>query len=851
MVMNSVDDAGIAADYPTIDRPDVVASGGSSRRLRIAVLSRNFDSAGGGAERYALAVAQLLAQQHEIHVFTQHADSVVPGVTVHRVPLPLRRPRWINQLYFATVTWWRTRRGFDIVHSHENSWHGQAQTAHVLPVKHNVFHGKTGLAYAAAVVKVITSPRLLTYLALERLRFRARPDSRVIATSTPLGDALVRAYPALQGRMEIIAPGIDRAPGRCDAATQRAARRSLGLPEDGFGLLLVGNDFKKKGLPTLLRTLVDSPQIDWLAVVGHSRQLPQMQAMAAALGLVGQVYFLGACKDMEPVYRAADLLVHPTLEDSYAMVVLEAMAFGVPVVVSGKPYCGIAAHLQHGVDAWVLDDPHSEVALAFALKTLLQDAALRHLLAANGHAFAQSAHWTGVAQAHSALFARMVSQHPPRWLVLSHAFNMDGRAASQTITDKMPHLAAAGIELVVLSGVLGRRDTTYEHHGVWPLAPAGIRFELRHVLRQHLHWPWQYRFVMLVLSAPLLPFMLIEKLFWRIESSWSWWITAYALGRWLIYRRKFDLIYSTGGAYAAHIAGAALQRATGVPWMAEVHDPMVVPGVVPSTPQQRKQAQVEALICAQADVAIWFTEQALATARKRHPELGGRGRAMVPGVDPPTVQLQPYRRGDHFVIAHFGSLARTRNLVRVIAAVELVLRAEPSLRGVLQVHTYGGPLDALSAQAIAASEFTDAFVHFGRLETDEQSAVPGRQQVLQRMHNSDVLLLLHGTDLICAEYIPSKLYEYLWMQRPILALVHENPQMAEMLVAQHHTVIRTDRHTETGDQTNVALSEAIIALADAWRRQEDRMNIFTSPYSTRAAVRQMLEWQRPPTGALQ
>jgi hypothetical protein len=144
---------------------------------------------------------------------------------------------------------------------------------------------------------------------------------------------------------------------------------------------------------------------------------------------------------------------------------------------------------------------------------------------------------------------------------------------------------------------------------------VGIRFELRHVLRQHLHRPWLYRFVMLVLSAPLLPFMLIEKLFWRIESSWSWWITAYALGRWLIYRRKFDLIYSTGGAYAAHIAGAALQRATGVPWMAEVHDPMVVPGVVPSTPQQRKQAQVEALICAQADVAIWFTEQALATAR--------------------------------------------------------------------------------------------------------------------------------------------------------------------------------------------------------------------------------------------
>ena len=846
--MNPVDDVGIFADCPAPAEPEDQSSLDNSRRLRIAVLSRNFDSSGGGAERYAVAVAQRLAQQHEIHVFTQYAGSAVPGVTVHRLPLPLRRPRWINQLYFATVTWWRTRGGFDIVHSHENTWHGQVQTAHVLPVKHNLFHGKTGLAHVATVVQVITSPRLLVYLALERLRYRVRRDSCVIATSIPLRDALVQAYPSLQGRVEVIAPGIDQAPGRCDAAAQRAARLSLGLPQQGVGLLLVGNDFKKKGLPTLLRALVDRPQADWLAVVGHSRQLPQMQAMAGALGLSGRVYFLGSCKAMDPVYRAADLLVHPTLEDSYAMVVLEAMAFGVPVLVSGPPYCGIAAHLQHGVDAYVLDDPQSEAALGAAVASVLQDAALRQSLAANGHAFALRAHWTGVAQAHAALFSGLVPLRRARWLVLSHAFNMDGRAASQTITDKMPHLAAAGIELVVLSGVLGRRDTVYEHHLVWPLGPAGIRFELRHVLRKHLHRPWLYRIVMLAFSVPLLPFMFVEKLFWRIESSWSWWITAYALGRWLIYRRRFDLIYSTGGAYAAHIAGAALKRATGAPWMAEVHDPMVVPGSTPSTPQQKKQAQVEALICAQADLAIWFTEQALASARKRHPELGERGKAMVPGVDPPTLDLQPYRRGEHFVIAHFGSLARTRNLVRVVAAVERVLRSEPALRGVLQVHTYGGPLDALSAQAIAASGVREAFVHFGRLEADEQSVIPGRQQVLQRMHNSDVLLLLHGTDPICAEYIPSKLYEYLWMQRPILALVHENAQMAEMLAAQHHKVIQTSELTEANNQVEAALCQAIRALAYDWRGQEDQGYAFKSPYSTHAAVRRMLAWQQPLVG---
>jgi hypothetical protein len=409
----------------------------------------------------------------------------------------------------------------------------------------------------------------------------------------------------------------------------------------------------------------------------------------------------------------------------------------------------------------------------------------------------------------------------------------------------MPHLAAAGIELVVLSGVMGRRDSVYEHYSVWPLGPAGIRFELRHVLRKHLRQAWLYRVVMVLLSLPLLPIIFMEKLFWRIENSWSWWLSAFSLGRWLIYRRRFDLIYSTGGAYAAHIAGAALKRATGVPWMAEVHDPIVVPGVTPSTPQQIKQAKVEGLICAQADLAIWFTEQALASARKRHPGLGGRGKAMVPGVDSPRVELQPYRRGEHFVIAHFGSLALTRNLVLVVAAVEQVLRAEPWLCGVLQVHTYGGPLDALSAQAIERSDAQQAFVHFGRLETDPASGATGRDQIAQRMRNADVLLLLHGTDPICSEYIPSKLYEYLWMQRPILALVHENPQMAAMLSRARHTVVRTDHHSKTAtEHTQDAVRDAIRSLLADWQRSDLDDDGWISPITTGAGVEKMLKWSQ-------
>ena len=49
------------------------------------------------------------------------------------------------------------------------------------------------------------------------------------------------------------------------------------------------------------------------------------------------------------------------------------------------------------------------------------------------------------------------------------------------------------------------------------------------------------------------------------------------------------------------------------------------------------------------------------------------------------------------------------------------------------------------------------------------------------MQEADVLILLHGNDEWCAEYIPSKFYEYLWAGRPIWGITHRNPQLDQML----------------------------------------------------------------------
>ncbi len=430
-----------------------------------------------------------------------------------------------------------------------------------------------------------------------------------------------------------------------------------------------------------------------------------------------------------------------------------------------------------------------------------------------------------------------------RWLILAHAFNMDGRAASQTITDKIPHLRAAGIEVVVLSGVSGSHDRQFEHHQLWPAGPAGFRFELRHVLRRRLGSGAMYRGVMVLASLPLLPFMFVEKLLRPIESSWSWWLSAYLKGRWLARQRPFDLIYSTGGAFAAHLAGRALQRATGTPWLAEVHDPLVMPGSTPRTPQEKMQARVEGLICTHADVAIWFTEQALHSARLRHPQLGERGKMMIPGIDAPFKQLPPYQAGASLVVGHFGSLSTTRNLVPFIEALELLSQLRAELAAVIHLQVTGGPLDAVSASKMANSSVRHAIHHLGRIEADPASGLSGREQILNRMRAVDVLLLLHGQEPICEEYIPSKLYEYLWMQRPILAVVYDNPQMARMIRDEGHRVIDAGQGI-SNDQVARELSIALENYVVDWTTQGLADNGRDSPYTTGAAVGSQLGWVR-------
>ena len=371
-------------------------------RLRVAVLARIFSTSAGGAERYCASLVKHLAPQHEIHVYAQDIRTQYPQVVFHQVPLFFRRPRWLNQIAFATYTWWQTRKGFDVVHSHENTWHGDVQTIHVLPFSYLWFVNRHGLGLFLKTLQLITSPRLLTYWVLEKLRMRHQLGRFLVAVSEPVKAVLNKDLKHKLEHIRVISPGIE-ATHVHSSSEKMQARLDLGLPMQGKCLLWVGNNAIKKGLPTLLDALAQLPNDFFLVIVGSAAPENKWCSQVTALGLDDRIFFKGVLDDMTLAYTAADLLVHPTLEDTFGMVVLEAMSHAVPAIVSSEQYCGISAELTHLNNAWILQDPIDAKALEKAIEKSL-DSNTHEAMSQQAIAWAGTQDWQHLALAQEALY---------------------------------------------------------------------------------------------------------------------------------------------------------------------------------------------------------------------------------------------------------------------------------------------------------------------------------------------------------------------------------------------------------------------------------------------------------------
>jgi UDP-glucose:(heptosyl)LPS alpha-1,3-glucosyltransferase len=332
----------------------------------------------GGCEHYISDLARRLARDgHAVHLFATDWDSsALPAATInHPLPRP-GGPRFLRPWRFArSCLEALARHPVDVSVGFDKTW-GQdilypQGGVHSASRAHNLLKHPPGPARAAARLVRALDPAAYSFARLERRQYQTPPRPLVLAISE-MTRRHFRDYLGLpESQVRVLHAAID--PERF-AADDRPARRdrerhAWGIDPDETVGLFVAMNYRLKGMAPLLRALARVPKDCRfrIAIVGGPKY-GRYEALARRLGVLHRVKFLGFRPDPRDAYFAADFLVHPTFYDPCSLVVLEALACGLPVVTSRfngaseklDPSCGI-----------VVDDPHDARELGAAITDML------------------------------------------------------------------------------------------------------------------------------------------------------------------------------------------------------------------------------------------------------------------------------------------------------------------------------------------------------------------------------------------------------------------------------------------------------------------------------------------------
>jgi len=360
-----------------------------------------------GTERCVAEQAERLARDfgYEVHIYAQRVEDVegvtlerkapAAGLIYHQVPA-VGGPHMLNYVWWFAANqiqrWFdRAFRGasYDLVYTPGiNCFDADVSSVHIV---FSEFRRRLSRRLALGGNPLRAWPRMLhrrvyyaLLAALERLIYPRR-RLRVAAVSRRIAGDLARHYSRRED-VPVIYHGVDLARFRPDALRSRreTARTALGLTSGDVTLLLVGNDWKNKGLDTLLDALASlkRPELR-LLVVGADDRSP-FEPRIRDLGLETTLSFHPPRPDVEFYYAAADICVAPSLEDAFALPPAEAMACGVPAIVSSR--AGASEWITDGVDGLILRDPEDAAELGGAIVRLADWPQLREQMGARAAA---------------------------------------------------------------------------------------------------------------------------------------------------------------------------------------------------------------------------------------------------------------------------------------------------------------------------------------------------------------------------------------------------------------------------------------------------------------------------------
>jgi L-malate glycosyltransferase len=211
---------------------------------------------------------------------------------------------------------------------------------------------------------------------------------------------------------EVIENGIPLPrPGTVDRATREAARLALGVPPDAFVAVSIGGLRREKGQADLLvgfaRELADQPGAR-LLVAGDGPERGRLETLHRELGLGGRARLLGIVADPSALWHAADVLVLPSHREGFGLVLVEALAAGIPVVATAVD--AVPGLISDGVEG-LLVPARQPGALGAALRRVVVEPGLQERLRHGAQAKDLSS-WSieRTARAYEDLFLRLAGE---------------------------------------------------------------------------------------------------------------------------------------------------------------------------------------------------------------------------------------------------------------------------------------------------------------------------------------------------------------------------------------------------------------------------------------------------------
>ncbi len=333
--------------------------------MKIALIRKNYTPYG-GAENYLNLLADNLAERgHDIHVFSAFNWSG-RNLTIHKIRT-VRSPSLLSNIIFAANAGAEIRKGsFDCVLSLERTFLQDIYRAGDGCHREWLNRRKTVDSFFRKISLTI-NPRHLLLLYLEKKCFSN--SGRIIANSMMVKKDILRHYPMQNDKIEIIYNGVDLQKFRpAGPDTKAEIKNDLGITADKV-ILFVGSDFKRKGLPTLLKAFSLLERNDVQLLIAGKGAKARYLSMAEKLGIQKKVIFRGAEREIQRLYCIADLFVLPTIYDPFSNATIEAMASGLPAITTA--YNGASELIENSLQGFVINDPSDSGAFAEKISSAL------------------------------------------------------------------------------------------------------------------------------------------------------------------------------------------------------------------------------------------------------------------------------------------------------------------------------------------------------------------------------------------------------------------------------------------------------------------------------------------------